>query len=71
VPVLWGVVLAVVAGSAYPLVVLAALAFVLAPLRLVLRDRAAGPGLIPVLGLTSSAQLAYGLLLTLGLVLIP
>jgi 1,4-dihydroxy-2-naphthoate octaprenyltransferase len=71
VPVAWAGVLAAVAASAYLLVVVAALPFVFAPLRLVLQGRAAGPRLIPVLGMTSRAQLAYGLLLTLGLVLIP
>jgi 1,4-dihydroxy-2-naphthoate octaprenyltransferase len=67
----WAIAVAGVAGSGYPLLALAAAPFLFTPLRLVTKDRAKGPALIPVLGMTSRAQLAYGLLLTLGLVLIP
>jgi 1,4-dihydroxy-2-naphthoate octaprenyltransferase len=58
------------ADSGYPLLAAAALPFVLPPIDLVLRRGAKGPALIPVLGMTSRAQLAFGLLLTLGLVLV-
>jgi 1,4-dihydroxy-2-naphthoate octaprenyltransferase len=48
------------------LIALAAVPFALAPLRLV-RAGASGPGLITALGQTGRLQLAFGVLLTLGL----
>lgn len=54
------------AATPLALIVLAAVPFALAPLRLV-RDGASGPGLITALGQTGRLQLAFGALLTLGL----
>jgi 1,4-dihydroxy-2-naphthoate octaprenyltransferase len=48
------------------LIVVAAVPFALAPLRLV-RHGASGPGLVTALGQTGRLQLAFGVLLTLGL----
>ena len=61
-------VVAAVAGSVVPVVAVAAVAAGLPALRAV-RGGARGPGLIPVLGATGKVQLAFGALLTLGLVL--
>jgi len=62
----------VVIAAAAPLVliVLVAVPFALAPLRLV-RQGASGPGLITALGQTGRLQLAFGVLLTLGLAIRP
>ncbi len=59
---------ALVMATAVPLslLVVAAVPFALAPLRLVRRG-ASGPGLITALGQTGRLQLAFGALLTLGL----
>jgi len=59
---------AAVAGSVLPVLAVAALAVSLPGLRAV-RDGAEGRALVPVLGATGKVQLAYGALLTLGLVL--
>ena len=59
---------AAVAGRVAPAVAAAAVAAGVPALRAV-RDGARGPGLIPVLGATGKVQLAFGALLTLGLVL--
>jgi 1,4-dihydroxy-2-naphthoate octaprenyltransferase len=63
---------AVAIGTAKPLalIALAAVPLALAPLRLV-RQGASGPGLITALGQTGRLQLAFGLLLTLGLAIRP
>ncbi len=61
-------VVAAVAGSLLPVVAVAAVAAAVPPLRAVLKE-VRGPGLIPVLGATGKVQLAFGALLTLGLVL--
>ncbi len=61
-------VVAVVARSVVPVVAVVAVAASLPALRAV-RSGAQGPGLIPVLGATGKVQLAFGALLTLGLVL--
>ena len=57
---------AIAAAVPLALIVLAAVPFALAPLRLV-RQGASGPGLITALGQTGRLQLAFGVLLTLGL----
>jgi 1,4-dihydroxy-2-naphthoate octaprenyltransferase len=59
---------ALVMAAAVPLslLVVAAVPFALAPLRLVRRG-ASGPGLVTALGQTGRLQLAFGALLTLGL----
>ncbi len=62
------VAVAAVAATPLPLVAAAAAAAGLPALRAV-RSGARGPGLIPVLGATGKVQLAFGALLTLGLVL--
>ncbi len=62
------VAVAAVAGSLLPVVALAAVVVGAPALRDVL-DEAKGPALIPVLGATGKVQLAFGALLTLGLVL--
>ncbi len=59
---------AAVAGNLMPIVAAAALGAGVPALRAV-RGGARGPGLIPVLGATGKVQLAFGALLTLGLVL--
>ena len=59
---------AAVAGRVAPAVAAAAVAAGVPALRAV-RHGAQGPGLIPVLGATGKVQLAFGALLTLGLVL--
>jgi 1,4-dihydroxy-2-naphthoate polyprenyltransferase len=63
---------AVAIGTAKPLalIALAAVPLALAPLRLV-RQGASGPGLITALGQTGRLQLAFGVLLTLGLAIRP
>lgn len=67
-PIGWSIVLALLARSPYPLVVVAAAPLLVAPLRTIRRG-ARGGDLVPVLGMTSRAQLAYGVLLAAGLVL--
>jgi 1,4-dihydroxy-2-naphthoate octaprenyltransferase len=62
----FGVAAAIAAAAPLALIALAALPFALAPLRLV-RDGASGPRLITALGQTGRLQLAFGVLLTLGL----
>ena len=57
---------AIAAAKPLTLIALAAVPFALAPLRLV-RQGASGPGLITALGQTGRLQLAFGVLLTLGL----
>jgi 1,4-dihydroxy-2-naphthoate polyprenyltransferase len=57
---------ALAAAVPLALIALAAVPFALAPLRLV-RAGASGPGLITALGQTGRLQLAFGVLLTLGL----
>lgn len=57
---------ALAAAAPLALLALAALPFALAPLRLV-RAGASGPGLITALGQTGRLQLAFGVLLTIGL----
>jgi len=59
---------AAVAGTVLPVVAVAALVAGLPALRAI-RSGAKGPALIPVLGATGKVQLAFGGLLTLGLVL--
>ena len=59
---------AAVAGSLMPIVAAAAVGAGVPAVRVV-RSGAKGPGLIPVLGATGKVQLAFGALLTLGLVL--
>ena len=61
---------AIAAAAPLALIVLAAVPFALAPLRLV-RQGASGPGLITALGQTGRLQLAFGVLLTLGLAIRP
>ena len=61
---------AIAAAVPLALIVLAAVPFALAPLRLV-RQGASGPGLITALGQTGRLQLAFGVLLTLGLAIRP
>jgi 1,4-dihydroxy-2-naphthoate polyprenyltransferase len=60
------VAVAIAAAVPLALIALAAVPFALAPLRLVRRG-ASGPGLIVALGQTGRLQLAFGVLLTLGL----
>jgi 1,4-dihydroxy-2-naphthoate polyprenyltransferase len=60
------VAVAIAAAAPLALIALAAVPFALAPLRLVRRG-ASGPGLITALGQTGRLQLAFGVLLTLGL----
>jgi 1,4-dihydroxy-2-naphthoate polyprenyltransferase len=60
------VAVAIAAAAPLTLIALAAVPFALAPLRLVRRG-ASGPGLITALGQTGRLQLAFGVLLTLGL----
>jgi 1,4-dihydroxy-2-naphthoate octaprenyltransferase len=60
------VAVAIAAAAPLALIALAAAPFALAPLRLV-RDGASGPRLITALGQTGRLQLAFGVLLTLGL----
>jgi 1,4-dihydroxy-2-naphthoate polyprenyltransferase len=61
---------AIAAAKPLTLIALAAVPFALAPLRLV-RQGASGPGLITALGQTGRLQLAFGVLLTLGLAIRP
>jgi 1,4-dihydroxy-2-naphthoate octaprenyltransferase len=62
----FGVAAAIAAAAPLALIALAALPFALTPLRLV-RDGASGQRLIAALGQTGRLQLAFGVLLTLGL----
>jgi 1,4-dihydroxy-2-naphthoate polyprenyltransferase len=64
------VAVAIAAAAPLALIALAAVPFALAPLRLVRRG-ASGPGLIAALGQTGRLQLAFGVLLTLGLAIRP
>jgi 1,4-dihydroxy-2-naphthoate polyprenyltransferase len=61
---------AIAAAKPLTLIALAAVPFALEPLRLV-RQGASGPGLITALGQTGRLQLAFGVLLTLGLAIRP
>jgi 1,4-dihydroxy-2-naphthoate octaprenyltransferase len=61
-------VVAAVSGSILPVIAVVAVAAGVPAIRAVL-DEVRGPGLIPVLGSTGKVQLAFGTLLTLGLVL--
>jgi 1,4-dihydroxy-2-naphthoate polyprenyltransferase len=61
---------AIAAAKPLALIALAAVPFALEPLRLV-RQGASGPGLITALGQTGRLQLAFGVLLTLGLAIRP
>jgi len=61
---------AIAAAAPLALIALAAVPFALAPLRLVRRG-ASGPGLIIALGQTGRLQLAFGVLLTVGLAIRP
>jgi 1,4-dihydroxy-2-naphthoate polyprenyltransferase len=62
----FGAAVAIAAAAPLSLLVLAAVPFALAPLRLVRRG-ASGPGLVAALGQTGRLQLTFGALLTLGL----
>ena len=64
------VAVAIAAAKPLALIALAAVPFALAPLRLV-RQGASGPGLVTALGQTGRLQLAFGMLLTLGLAIRP
>jgi 1,4-dihydroxy-2-naphthoate polyprenyltransferase len=64
------VAVAIAAAAPLALIALAAVPFALAPLRLVRRG-ASGPGLIIALGQTGRLQLAFGVLLTVGLAIRP
>jgi 1,4-dihydroxy-2-naphthoate polyprenyltransferase len=64
------VAVAIAAAAPLALIALAAVPFALAPLRLVGRG-ASGPGLVIALGQTGRLQLAFGVLLTLGLAIRP
>jgi 1,4-dihydroxy-2-naphthoate polyprenyltransferase len=66
----FGAAVAIAAAKPLALIALAAVPFALAPLRLV-RQGASGPGLITALGQTGRLQLAFGVLLTLGLAIRP
>jgi 1,4-dihydroxy-2-naphthoate polyprenyltransferase len=61
---------AIAAAKPLALIALAAVPFALEPLRLV-RQGASGPGLVTALGQTGRLQLAFGVLLTLGLAIRP
>jgi 1,4-dihydroxy-2-naphthoate polyprenyltransferase len=62
----FGAAVAIAAAAPLSLLVLAAVPFALAPLRLVRRG-VSGPGLVTALGQTGRLQLTFGALLTLGL----
>jgi len=61
---------AIAPAAPLTLIALAAVPFALGPLRLV-RAGASGAGLITALGQTGRLQLAFGVLLTLGLAIRP